>query len=50
MAASLHSICAVELITIALILVLSCSISLVAAWTILKALVDAASKGIDRDP
>jgi hypothetical protein len=37
MAASLHFIRSVELITIALMFVLSCSISLVAAWAILEA-------------
>jgi hypothetical protein len=37
MAASLHFIDSVELITIALMLFLSCTISLVAAWAILEA-------------
>jgi hypothetical protein len=37
MAVSLHFIRSVELITIALMFVLSCSISLVAAWAILEA-------------
>ena len=37
MAASLHFIVSVELITIALMLLLSCSISLVAAWATLEA-------------
>jgi hypothetical protein len=36
MAASLHFTRSVELITIALMFVLSCSISLVAAWAILE--------------
>jgi hypothetical protein len=37
MAASLHFICGVELITIALMFVLSCGMSLVLAWAILEA-------------
>jgi hypothetical protein len=37
MAVSLHFIDSVELITIALMLLVSCSISLVAAWAVLEA-------------
>ena len=37
MAASLHSVCVVELIAITLMFVVSCSISLVAAWAMLEA-------------